>query len=182
MWCHLSTHTGYMICVDWLKIEVGNGICVLIYSREDLQMWRVSNSAFSKWHFEDTYAHPNSENPFKCDIHVCFMLFPKYSLENSSDPIMCSYTGKKLFKSNRLQFSQNLCLNKHTVCAFILGRNTTCEWLWKYKGYCVHSFWVKTINIWSRYVNYNYCRAHWPMQNKLYHLKLLFVVKADTDT
>ena len=130
---------------------------------------------------EDTYAHPNSENPFKCDIHVCFMLFPKYSLENSSDPIMCSYTGKKLFKSNRLQFSQNLCLNKHTVCAFILGRNTTCEWLWKYKGYCVHSFWVKTINIWSRYVNYNYCRAHWPMQNKLYHLKLLFVVKADTD-
>ena len=41
---------------------------------------------------------------------------------------------------------------KHTVCAFILGPNTTCEWLWKYKGYCVHSFWVKTINIWSRYV------------------------------
>ena len=43
------------------------------------------------------------------------MIFPKYSLENSSDPILCSYTGKKLFKSNRLQFSHNRCLNTQYV-------------------------------------------------------------------
>ena len=67
---HLLTHIGYMTCVDLLKIEVGNGIRVLIYSREALQTCRVSSSAFSKWHIEDTYAHPYSENPFKCDIEL----------------------------------------------------------------------------------------------------------------
>ena len=46
------------------------------------------------------------------------MLFPKYALEKSSDPILCSYTGKKLFKSNRLQFSQNRCLNTQYVLLY----------------------------------------------------------------
>ena len=81
----------------------------------DVYQVRLSRSDSLK-----TYAHPYSESPFKCDIHVCFMLFPKYSLENSSDPILCPYpyTGKKLFKSNRLQFSQNRCLNTQYVLLY----------------------------------------------------------------